>query len=276
MSAHFWFSLACAKNSFTGYKMASIEVSGVSLEIPINRQHARRIRTPHDQGRFGRMVARNNGSNRMVVQVLDDVSLTVRPGQRLGLLGRNGSGKTSLLRVMAGIYEPNRGRVDVQGRINPFLDMSIGFDPESSGLENIFYRGYMLGLNKKVIQAKIDDILEFSEIGDFAHMPVYTYSSGMRLRLALAISTCIEPEILLLDEWVGAGDAGFLEKARDRMMNLVEQSSTLVVASHAKPLLRRLCDTIAVLDRGQVRFIGKPGEAIAFYDSEILQMKPKL
>jgi ABC-type polysaccharide/polyol phosphate transport system ATPase subunit len=171
-----------------------------------------------------------------------------------------------LLRVMAGIYEPSRGRALVDGRISPIFDVQLGMDKEATGYENIALRGLLLGMTRSEIDASTEDIANFSELGPFLNMPLHTYSTGMALRLAFAISTSIEPEILLLDEWIGAGDKSFIEKAQVRLQKLIGQSNILVVASHQLKLVRQLCNKAVLLERGSVKDFGPAEEILKAYD----------
>jgi ABC-2 type transport system ATP-binding protein len=187
-----------------------------------------------------------------IIRALEDVDLDLRHGARVGLVGHNGAGKSTLLRLLSGIYEPTRGVAEIRGRVAPVFDLGVGMDPEISGLENILVRGLFLGMTRKQMLARVDDIAEFTELGDFLTLPLRTYSTGMRIRLALGVVTSIDPEILLLDEGIGAVDAAFLERARGRLADLVARSGILVFASHSEEMLRQLCDTAVLLEHGRV------------------------
>ncbi len=199
---------------------------------------------------------------------LDDVSFRLDPGARLGLLGRNGAGKSTLLRALAGVYPPSSGRLEVKGSVAAVFNVSLGFVPEATGYENIFLRGALLGLPFDQLRETAPEIIAFSGLGDWIHQPISRYSSGMALRLAFAITTSVSSDILLLDEWLGAGDADFLERARARMSERVEQSRILVLATHNMRLMREQCDTAMVLSGGAVVFHGAIEEAIQAYQSQ--------
>ncbi|TCK27345.1 ABC transporter ATP-binding protein [Pseudonocardia endophytica] len=191
-----------------------------------------------------------------IIEALRDITLSLNRGDRVALVGHNGAGKSTLLRLMAGIYEPTRGKAAVRGKVAPIFDLAVGMDPEISGMENIIIRGLFLGMTKKQMEARIDDIAEFTELGDYLEMPLRAYSTGMRVRLALGVVTSIDPEILLLDEGIGAVDAEFLAKARGRLNELVSRSGILVFASHSDEFLADLCDTALWMEHGQIREFG--------------------
>ena len=211
-------------------------------------------------GRIGR-----DAHQRIIVEALRGVSLSLKRGDRLALIGPNGAGKTTLLRVIAGIYEPERGVVRTRGRISPMFDVSLGIDAELSGYDNIRIRGLLLGLSPRAIEQHLPDIAEFTELGGYLDMPVRTYSAGMILRLSFAVATCFEPEILLMDEWILAGDAHFLGRAELRIKRFVERASVLVLSSHNLDICGRWCTKALWLDQGQVRAFGPVDEVIADY-----------
>jgi ABC-2 type transport system ATP-binding protein len=200
-----------------------------------------------------------------IIQALADVSVRLEHGARVALVGHNGAGKTTLLRLLAGIYEPTRGVAEIRGRVAPIFDLGVGMDPEISGLENIMIRGLFLGMTRKQMEDRVDDIAEFTELGDFLRMPLRTYSTGMRVRLALGVVTSIDPEILLLDEGIGAVDAAFLEKSKRRLADLVDRSGLLVFASHSDEFLRELCDSAIWMEHGRVKQQGELEEVLRAY-----------
>jgi ABC-2 type transport system ATP-binding protein len=200
-----------------------------------------------------------------IIEALRDIDLELHHGARVGLVGHNGAGKSTLLRLLSGIYEPTRGTAEIRGRVAPVFDLGVGMDPEISGYENVIIRGLFLGMTRKQMQDRIDDIAEFTELGDFLSLPLRTYSTGMRIRLALGVVTSIDPEILLLDEGIGAVDAAFLERARGRLAELVERAGLLVFASHSDEFLRQLCDTALWLEHGRVRAQGDLESVLAQY-----------
>lgn len=206
-----------------------------------------------------------NQSNVVVVEALRDISLSLSVGDRLGLIGHNGAGKSTLLRILAGIYQPTRGMAKIQGRVAPVFDLGVGMDPETTGYENIINQGLFLCESRQSIRSRVDEIADFTELGEFLQMPLRTYSTGMRTRLAIGVVTSIEPEILLLDEGIGAVDSDFLRRARVRLQNLIGRSAILVYATHSTELLSELCTTAIWLDRGTFRIAGGIDEVIHAY-----------
>ncbi len=202
----------------------------------------------------------------MEVNALRSVSFTVEQGERIGLIGHNGAGKSTMLKVLAGVYQPTSGRRIVEGRICSLFDISLGFEPEANGWDNIAYRSYLQGETPRTIRNKIQEIAEFSELGDFLNMPVRYYSAGMLVRLAFSIATAIEPEVLLVDEVLGAGDLAFQTKARQRMRELMERAHLIVMVSHDLMSMEELCDRIVWMDHGRVHRIGPSREIVAAYE----------
>lgn len=231
--------------------MANIELEDCTLHLPvfgtINRSLKGLVLSAMTGGRLASATR-----NIAVVEALSDVSINIRPGDRVGLLGHNGAGKTSLLKMMAGIYEPTRGKMRVNGRISNLLDVTMGLDFEATGEENVILRGLLHGLRRSEIKGKLPGIWEFSGLGDFMRMPVRSYSSGMLVRLAFSIATSLEAEILLMDEWLGVGDADFNSRAQERLLDLVNRSSILVLASHNSAIINSLCTRTIEFNHGRV------------------------
>jgi ABC-2 type transport system ATP-binding protein len=244
--------------------MPSISLQHVDVSFPIYEGVQRSLRHVVMATSTGGRIA-SDSRHRVVVEALKDVSFVADRGDRLALLGHNGAGKTTLLRVLAGIYEPIRGQVIAEGRVAPLFDISLGMDLDATGYENIRIRGLYLGMTDAEISAQTGEIAEFTELGQFLHMPARTYSLGMRTRLAFGVSTSITPDILLLDEGIGAVDANFVERADARLKALIERSGVMVLASHSMSLLRRFCNKALVLEHGVVSFIGSIEEALEAY-----------
>lgn len=245
--------------------MASIHLRHVSVSFPVYDVSSRSLKKRLLSSATGGRITEDAGGRIPVVQALENLNIALEHGSRVGLVGHNGAGKTTLLRVLAGIYEPNEGVVDVNGQVAPMFDQSLGMDPESSGFENIILRGLCLGMSKREILSRTEDIAIFTELGDFLNLPIRTYSDGMRTRLAFAISTAIRPDILLLDEGIAAGDAAFLEKANKRLDAFTEQASILVLASHSNTLLSRMCSSAILMEHGRMVAQGTTEEILAIY-----------
>lgn len=244
--------------------MVHLKLERVGVDFPIYAGSSRSLKNHAIYvGSAGRLA--RDARDRHVVSALKNISLDLREGERLGLIGGNGAGKTTLLRVMAGVYEPTKGVVSGRGKIVPLFGGALGMDLELPGIENIFLRGQILGLTAKQMAARVDDIVEFTELGDFLHLPVRTYSSGMRMRLAFAITTAVDAEILLLDEALGTGDASFRRKARERLNRFVSRAGILVLATHSKSLMNRFCDKALWLENGEIRGYGPISQVLRAY-----------
>lgn len=247
--------------------MASITLSNASVEIPVFAVGNNSLKTTLLRKAVGGKFAQT-GSN-LIINALNNISIDLRDGDRIGLIGQNGAGKTTLLRVLAGVYPPTSGTVRVTGRISPMFDISLGMSPDFTGIENIRVCGALWGLSRAEIDAGIDDIVEFTELGDYLKIPVRTYSAGMLLRLAFAIATLRQPEILLLDEVIGVGDASFMTKAKTRLDKIVNRAQILVVSSHSDLIIRDLCEKVIWLDKGSVAAFGAVDEVLAKYKATI-------
>jgi ABC-type polysaccharide/polyol phosphate transport system ATPase subunit len=205
------------------------------------------------------------GGKRVIVRALDNVSLKLKHGDQLGIVGHNGAGKSTLLRVLAGIYEPAHGRVEIDGRVSPLFATWPGIEYDDTGYENAVTCGLFLGMTRAEIARKMPMIEQFAELGNYMALPVKTYSAGMLVRLGFAVMTAMEPEILLLDEGLGAGDARFAAQARKRVEDLIERSSIMVLASHSDELILQMCNRAILLEHGRIVADGAPEEIIARY-----------
>lgn len=249
----------------TGSSQAVISLDRVDVSFPVYHGGSRSLKNVILSRSSAGRIARD-AHDRVTIDALKDVTLSLQKGDRLALIGANGAGKTTLLRVMAGIYEPVAGTVDIRGRVSPMFDIALGIDTELNGYDNIRLRGMLLGLSSQDIEDRLSATADFTELGDYLDMPVRTYSSGMMLRLTFAVATCFDPEILLMDEWVVAGDAHFMAKAHQRIDSFVDKASVLVLASHNLDICRQWCNMGLWMGQGRVRALGPVGEIIKAYE----------
>jgi ABC-type polysaccharide/polyol phosphate transport system ATPase subunit len=232
--------------------MAHISIENLTVEFAIFGASARSLKNQilsHATG--GRLMS--GARDVITVRAIDDLNLEINDGDRIGLVGHNGSGKTTLLRVLAGIYKPNGGSISIEGRIGALLNPTAGMDPESTGIENIYLRGYMMGMSRREIAAKLDEIAEFTELGDFLALPMRTYSAGMFARLAFAVSTAAHHDILLIDEGMGAGDAEFQRKVQQRIESLFDRTPIIILASHSEELISKFCSRRVQMEHGVLK-----------------------
>ncbi len=243
--------------------MACVKIENVSLTYPVYGTNGRSFKSTLLNVATGGRLHKNSG--KMSVEALKDVSFELKKGDRLALLGHNGAGKSTLLKVLANIYEPTKGVVNVRGSTNCLFDIMMGMDHELNGYENIMIRGMILGLSKVEIRKIVPKVEEFSELGDFLKMPIKSYSAGMKIRLAFGIITNVYSEILLIDEIVNVGDANFIQKAKDQMKNLVHQSEYMVLSTHDTSIVKEFCNKAILLKEGQVKYFGRVEEALKLY-----------
>lgn len=241
--------------------MPSIIAKNVSLNFPIlgsDKKLANQIpgASNYKKNRVGGNINIMENGKRFVTAI-DDVSFNFNDGDRVGLYGHNGAGKSTLLRILSGVYNPTSGELNVQGKITSMFNLNLGINREASGLENIYFKGLIYGFKKEKIDLVLQDIIEFSELDDYIYLPVKTYSSGMVMRLMFAIATSFEPDIMLLDEWITAGDLAFRKKVDDRMNQMVETTKIVVVASHEKDRLRDWANRFITMKSGCIINIEK-------------------
>ncbi|AJY14074.1 ABC transporter ATP-binding protein [Burkholderia dolosa] len=246
--------------------MAFIELQSVTLDLPIFDVQGRSLKKQVlSMGRRNRIAEGNDGV--IVVRALDEVSFRFERGDRVGLIGHNGAGKSTLLRAMAGIYPPSAGQLLREGKVVPLLDIGLGMDENSTGMQNIRLRGLLLGMSDAEIRSKQSEIAEFCELGDYLDLPIRTYSSGMKVRLAFAVSTAVDAEILLLDEVMGVGDASFMHKAEARLADLHSRAEIVVLAMHSNAEIRKVCNKVLWMERGRVRAFGPTEEVVSAYEA---------
>ncbi|MBI4694015.1 MAG: ABC transporter ATP-binding protein [Gammaproteobacteria bacterium] len=244
--------------------MVSLVLDNATVDFPIYGAQ-KSFRSALRSATGGLIKREGRNQERVVVRALDNVSLNFREGDRVGFIGHNGAGKSTLLRVCAGVYEPTQGSVKIEGNVSPLFNMSPGLDPEDTGYENIVNCGLFLGMSWEEIDRKTPDIVEFSELGEYLNLPVRTYSAGMMTRLGFAIATAIDPEILILDEGLGAGDARFADKAKRRVDSLIARASILILASHSDALIQAMCNKAILLQSGSVVKSGTVEEVLDAY-----------
>lgn len=241
--------------------MARIEASNVSILYPVTAGPGTRMSGQSAPKNLVKMGSRD------YITALNNLTFTISKGQRVGIVGRNGSGKSTLLRVLAGIYTPSSGALTTVGKVSALFNINLGVQTDSTGRENIMIRGLIKGWSRQQIKERTPEIIEFSGLQDFIDLPLRTYSDGMKMRLIFAIATSFSPEILLLDEWIGAGDSNFQKKAASRMNGLVDQAGITVIASHNRNLLKSVCDLGMWLDEGVMRALGPMEEVYREMDT---------
>jgi ABC-type polysaccharide/polyol phosphate transport system ATPase subunit len=243
--------------------MALIELNHVGLTFRVRTRGRITFKEYLIKGMF-----RRRASATMEVRALADINLRMGEGERVGIIGHNGAGKSTLLRVLAGVYQPTVGRRIVVGKIASLFDITLGFELDASGWENIAFRSYFQGETPRTLREKVAQIAEFSELGEFLNMPLRYYSAGMMVRLAFSIATTIEPEILIIDEVLSAGDLAFQCKARARIEQLLKHARLVVMVSHDLQAISELCDRVILLDHGRIRQVGPAAQVIAAYEQQ--------
>lgn len=238
-----------------------IDINNIDMFYPSNIYNATTLK----QQLFSWMKLEKKKKELKDVHALKGLDLHISPGERVGVIGRNGSGKSTLLKTIAGVYPVENGNVEVQGQIMALFDLVLGFDLESTGRENIMYRGLLLGAHPDEIKEKMQEIIDFSELGDFIDYPIKSYSSGMLIRLAFSVSTSLTGQILLLDEVIAAGDFGFIKKAEKRMMSIIDEAEIMVFVTHNLQMAKDICNRVILLDKGVLIDDGKPEDVVNHY-----------
>ena len=246
--------------------MTHVTLSNVGVAFKLYQPPSRSLKRVVLRTAVGGAFGQSGDGDYVVVNALDGIDLELRAGDKLGIVGHNGAGKTTLLRVMAGIYFPTSGEVSSQGHRVPLFDVHSGFDDEATGFENIFLRGMLMGFKREALEKRVDEIAAFSELGKYLELPVRTYSSGMLLRLLFSISTSIDADILLMDEWVATGDQDFRQKANQRLRDLVDRAHILAFASHEPDLLRAICNRAVLLNAGRIVSAGSVDKVLEDYE----------
>lgn len=247
--------------------MALIELKNLTLSYPIYGKDAQNFKSSILNFATGGALKKDHKT--VYVEALKDITFSLNKGDRLGLIGHNGAGKSSLLKVLAKIYTPSSGDIHIHGNSNCLFDLMMGMDPELTGYENIFLRGRLAGLSKKKILTIIDQVVSFAEIGDFLKMPLKTYSAGMQIRLAFGIISNISSEILLIDEIINVGDAQFMQKAHAKLEELIDASEILVLSSHEISILKKFCNKVLWLNHGKMVLFGAIDDVVASYNQSL-------
>jgi lipopolysaccharide transport system ATP-binding protein len=241
-----------------------VELKEACVHFAIFEPGARSLRKKVIQVATGGQLSMAN-TGHILVQALTNVNLQFRAGERVAVVGHNGAGKSTFLSVLARIYKPASGSADIRGEVTSLMNITLGTDAESSGRENIFLRGAFLGIPRKFLLEKMEEIIDFTDLGDFIDLPLRTYSTGMNMRLAFAVATLLRPEILLMDEWLSVGDEAFRNKAEKRIEEMLETTKLLVIATHSKDLVMRRCTRVIWLEHGHVKMDGPPAEVAHHY-----------
>jgi lipopolysaccharide transport system ATP-binding protein len=244
--------------------MAHINFKNVNIDFPIYSSSGRSIKHQLIQVATGGKI-RSDSQGKIIINALDSISFELNNGDRVGVIGHNGSGKSTLLRAISGVYAPTSGEVDIAGGVGSLIDISLGIDSEATGIENIYLRGAYLGLTKADIDNKKDEIINFSELGEFINMPIRTYSTGMQMRLAFSIATTQIHEILIMDEWLSVGDESFGRKAETKMNEILDSTKIMVLASHSRDLILKTCNRVIWLEHGKLVMDGDVEEVVKKY-----------
>lgn len=248
--------------------MSYVKANNLMVEMPVYEVNAQSMKMRVLNKIASSRIA-SSSSGITVIKALQDVSFEFNDGDRVGLVGSNGAGKSTLLRVLAGIYEPSAGTLEIQGKAVALLEMGLGMDDSMTGYQNVKLRGLLLGMTPEEIQDKTAEIVDFTGLGDYLDMPLRVYSSGMRIRLAFAISTAVEADVLLLDEVIGVGDAAFLEKANARLKAFHEKANIVFIASHSGAVISDMCNKVMWLEGGIPRFIGDVQQGLKAYSDHL-------
>ncbi len=249
-------------------KKKRLDVQNITVDIPVY-DSSRSLRNLVRNRFLGGSIQKTTTGHHVSVRALDDISFSLEEGDRLGLIGHNGAGKSSLLNVLGGVYIPHKGIIKTTGKVTSLFNLNLGLDNDDTGYENIYTMGMYYGLTKKTIDAKKDEIIEFSELGDYIYLPARTYSTGMVLRLCFAVVTSLDPEILLMDEDIGVVDSSFAKKAIKRLEYFYNKIGILVIASHSDELIRKMCNKAMLLDHGRIIRFGGVDEVMECYGKTI-------
>lgn len=242
-----------------------IIIDDLSLDLPVYGISNQVLKKELVRFLTGGVFSKDKQRKQVHVKALDSIALTITSGMRVGIIGHNGSGKSTFLKIISGIYEPTGGKIQVKGRVSPLLDLMFGIDPDITGKDNIISRGMIMGHKKKDLIKKMDELIELTGLGSFIEMPVKTYSAGMQVRLAFSVAVLFDPEILVIDEVFGAGDQNFSEKSKGQIIDLIEKAKIFILASHNEEYIKEYCTHVVWLDKGNLRFFGGVEEGLQLY-----------
>jgi len=243
---------------------AEIVLNDVAVDFPVFNASSLSLKNRILSSVTGGLIDRKHDGT-VVVHALRGIDLKISSGERVGVIGHNGAGKTTILRLLSGVYHPTIGSAKISGECVSLININLGIDPEATGRENIKMRAAMMGFSPKETGLMMDEIIEFSGLGDFIDMPFRTYSSGMQMRLAFSVSTSVRPQILIMDEWLSTGDEEFRHKATSRMEEILDATEILILASHSKALLIENCTRLIWLEHGSIKMDGSPKEVAGAY-----------
>jgi len=246
--------------------MTFIKLSNACVTFSVFNTKTRSVRNTLINAIGGKV---NSVDNTIYVKALDNINLEINEGERVGLIGHNGAGKSTMLKLLSGIYEPTEGSMEVKGYTSSLTDITMGMDPENSGYDNIIMRCILMGMTFKHAKEMVKSIIDFSELSEYIDLPTRTYSTGMYMRLAFTIATSIAPDILIMDEMIGAGDAAFIEKAKIRSMELIEQTKIMVISSHDMHIMRDICTRGIWMEKGKIRMDGEINAVIEAYQKHV-------
>lgn len=250
--------------------MKLIDLKNVCLDYPLVRMGNRSLKTQILGAATGGRISTAHSVS--VIEALRDISFFLQDGDRLGLVGHNGAGKSTLLKVLAGIYLPSSGSLEIKGKVVSTLNISLGMQQEATGFENIISRGLLLGMKRSEINAKLEGIASFTELGEYLNLPIRVYSAGMATRLAFATVTAMDADVLLMDEVIGTGDANFISKAEDRLNNFMNRSKIIVLASHSNQIIQKFCNKALLLEKGRIIAMGPTSEIIETYQRRSVEL----
>lgn len=245
--------------------MNFFKLNNVCVDVPVYNVNSRSLKKMLIKSLGHNKIVKDQRSGIQMVKALTNINIDLNSGDRVGLIGPNGAGKSTLLRVLSGVYSPTSGSISSKGKVSSLIDLTLGMDVEASGIENIYIQGELFEISKKVIDKNIDEIINFSELKEFIELPIRTYSAGMIFRLGFSVLTFLQPEILIMDEWIAVGDNNFSKKVNERLKVILTKTKVFVIASHSKDLILDVCNRVVWIENGSIRLDGSPKELCDLY-----------